>query len=631
MTPQQTLKTYWGHDAFCPLQENIIDEVLDGNDVLAILPTGGGKSICFQLPTMMKEGCCLVVTPLIALMEDQVQQLQNKGIAAAAITAGMSNHETESTLRDCIDGTLKFLYVSPERLETRMFLNAASAMPITLIAVDEAHCVSQWGYDFRPAYLNIAKVRMHFKHAPMIALTASATALVKDDIIDKLKMKGGKTFMSSFSRPNLAYAAEESTDKTHRLIAVLKKVKGTAIVYCKSRKKTTEISDLANKHGINSSYYHAGLDRDTRKQRQQDWVNGITKVIVCTNAFGMGIDKGDVRLVIHADMPDCLENYYQEAGRAGRDGQKSYALLLYNEHEINELRKLPDTRFPPISTIRNIYQSLANYFQIPNGLGGEEYFDFDLEDFMQKFNLKVNEVVYSLQALKNERIISYLEQVYRPSFVQFTCSKTDLQELEKNNPNSELVTKALLRTYSGIIDIPVRINEKQIAKIIQRDLAFVVGQLQLLSRSGIIRYTPKKESPQILYLQHRIKTEELNLNYEIYLARKGQFQQRINKMIAFAKTTDCRAEYIGNYFGDAVITKCGVCDNCLNSKKAKLTVPEFGEIHEKVLQHLGNHECTLEILHTYLGLAKDQLNLVVGEMKKEGIIGIRLDGSLFLQ
>jgi len=630
MTPQHILKKYWGHDTFRTLQESIINVILEGNDVLAILPTGGGKSICFQVPTMMKDGCCLVVTPLIALMEDQVQQLQKKDIAAAAITAGMSNQETELILRECIDGSLKFLYVSPERLETKMFLNVTSEMPISLIAVDEAHCVSQWGYDFRPAYLNIAKIRTHFRNAPIIALTASATEEVKNDIIEKLMMVKGRTFMSSFSRPNLAYAAEKCTDKTNRLIEVLKKVKGTGIVYCKSRKRTNEISDLIKNHGIESNFYHAGLDRDTRKLRQQEWINGTTKVMVCTNAFGMGIDKGDVRLVIHADMPDCLENYYQEAGRAGRDGKKSYALLLYNNQDIEELKKLPDTRFPTINTIRKVYQSLANYFQIPNSFGGEQYYDFDMDDFMQKFNLKANEVIYSLQALKNERIISYQEQVYKPSFAQFTSSRTDIEEFEINNPNSELVIKALLRTYSGIIDMPVRINEKQIAKVIKRDLTFVSNQLHLLFKAGIIKYTPKKETPQILYLQNRIKTDELNLNYDIYLKRKKQFQERINKLINFTTLENCRAEYIGNYFGDEEIKPCGVCDNCLKSKKEVLTAFEFGKIYEKIIATLKENNATIDELNGKLGISKDQLLLVLEEMKKEDLIGIHMDGSLFL-
>jgi len=630
MTPQHILKKYWGHDTFRTLQESIINVILEGNDVLAILPTGGGKSICFQVPTMMKDGCCLVVTPLIALMEDQVQQLQKKDIAAAAITAGMSNQETELILRECIDGSLKFLYVSPERLETKMFLNVTSEMPISLIAVDEAHCVSQWGYDFRPAYLNIAKIRTHFRNAPIIALTASATEEVKNDIIEKLMMVKGRTFMSSFSRPNLAYAAEKCTDKTNRLIEVLKKVKGTGIVYCKSRKRTNEISDLIKNHGIESNFYHAGLDRDTRKLRQQEWINGTTKVMVCTNAFGMGIDKGDVRLVIHADMPDCLENYYQEAGRAGRDGKKSYALLLYNNQDIEELKKLPDTRFPTINTIRKVYQSLANYFQIPNSFGGEQYYDFDMDDFMQKFNLKANEVIYSLQALKNERIISYQEQVYKPSFAQFTSSRTDIEEFEINNPNSELVIKALLRTYSGIIDMPVRIKEKQIAKVIKRDLTFVSNQLHLLFKAGIIKYTPKKETPQILYLQNRIKTDELNLNYDIYLKRKKQFQERINKLINFTTLENCRAEYIGNYFGDEEIKPCGVCDNCLKSKKEVLTAFEFGKIYEKIIATLKENNATIDELNGKLGISKDQLLLVLEEMKKEDLIGIHMDGSLFL-
>jgi ATP-dependent DNA helicase RecQ len=411
---------------------------------------------------------------------------------------------------------------------------------------------------------------------------------------------------------------------------VLKKVKGTGIVYCKSRKRTNEISDLIKNHGIESNFYHAGLDRDTRKLRQEEWINGTTKVMVCTNAFGMGIDKGDVRLVIHADMPDCLENYYQEAGRAGRDGKKSYALLLYNNQDIEELKKLPDTRFPTINTIRKVYQSLANYFQIPNSFGGEQYYDFDMDDFMQKFNLKANEVIYSLQALKNERIISYQEQVYKPSFAQFTSSRTDIEEFEINNPNSELVIKALLRTYSGIIDMPVRINEKQIAKVIKRDLTFVSNQLHLLFKSGIIKYTPKKETPQILYLQNRIKTDELNLNYDIYLKRKKQFQERINKLTNFTTLENCRAEYIGNYFGDKELKSCGVCDNCLKSKKEVLTAFEFGKIYEKIITTLKENNATIDELNGKLGISKDQLLLVLEEMKKEDLIGIHMDGSLFL-
>jgi ATP-dependent DNA helicase RecQ len=630
MTPQQTLKKYWGHDSFREHQEKIINDLLEGKDVLAILPTGGGKSVCFQVPVLMKEGCCLVITPLIALMEDQVQQLEKKGISASAITAGMSNHETISCLNDCENEKIKFLYVSPERLETRTFLDAASTLPITLIAVDEAHCVSQWGYDFRPAYLNIAKIRSLFSNIPMIALTASATVFVKDDIIEKLKMPGCSFHMGSFSRPNLAYAVEESNDKTYRLIEVLKKVKGSSVVYCKSRKRTVEISELANKHGIISNFYHAGLDRETRKQRQLDWINGVTNVIVCTNAFGMGIDKGDVRIVIHADVPDCLENYYQEAGRAGRDGKKSYALLLYSNHELDELKKLPDIRFPNINTIRKVYQGLANYFQIPNNFGGDQYFDFDLDDFMKKFKLTSNEVIYSLQALKQERIISYQEQVYRPSYVQFICSRADLSEFEKNNPNSELITKALLRTYGGIIDIPVRINEKQISKVVKMDTVFVEKQLQLLHKAGIIKYIPKKESPQILYLQNRIKTDELNLNYPVYLKRKNQFTDRVNKMIRFAKGKNCRASYIATYFGDTSAEACGACDNCLDIKRQKLSITEFGSSQKEINNLLSQRNFKINELKEQLDLSIDIIMVVVEEMKKEGLVGVGMDGTLFL-
>ena len=393
MSPQEILKTYWGHTSFRPLQEDIINCIIEGRDALAILPTGGGKSVCFQIPAMLKEGCCLVISPLIALMEDQVQNLKDKDIPAAAIMAGMTMHETKDILSECMHGALKFLYVSPERLETRLFLEHIDDLPINLIAVDEAHCISQWGYDFRPSYLNISKIRERLPEIPMIALTASATTMVKEDLLEKLKMKKSKTFMTSFFRPNLVYTAEPCLDKINRMLDIISKVSGSGIIYCKTRRKTKEISDILQQHGIQSDFYHAGLEQESRKEKQNNWLSGNIRIMVCTNAFGMGIDKPNVRLVLHADIPDCVENYYQEAGRAGRDGKKSYAVLLFNEIEIAALKQMPDIRFPGIKIIRNVYQALANYFQVPNGLGADQYFDFDLDDFIQKFKLNLNEII----------------------------------------------------------------------------------------------------------------------------------------------------------------------------------------------------------------------------------------------
>lgn len=631
MTPQEALKKYWGHDVFRPKQEDIILSILRGKDALAILPTGGGKSICFQVPAMLKEGCCLVVSPLIALMEDQVQHLLHMNIPAKAIISGMTIHETLLTLEACSKDEIKFLYVSPERLETRMFLDRLVHLPISLIAVDEAHCISQWGYDFRPSYLNIANIREHFPNVPVIALTASATTLVKEDILDKLKMKSASTFMTSFVRPNLVYTSEVCYDKINRMLAIIKRVPGCTIIYCKTRRKTKELSDILVQHNISSDFYHAGLEQETRKEKQQSWLKGNTRIMVCTNAFGMGIDKPDVRLVMHADMPDCVENYYQEAGRAGRDGKKAFAVLLYNENELEDLRKMPDIKFPGIQTIRSVYQSLANYFQIPNGSGSHQYFDFDLDDFIQKFKHPLNETIYSLQALKQERIISYLEQVYRPAFVQFICNKDDLNEFEKNNPTSESVVKALLRTYSGIFDIMVRINEKQIAKILRKDLVYVVRHLQYIQQNGIIRYTPKKESPQIYYLQNRIKTEELNLNYENYLKRKKQYAQRISAMINYATGNECKSSFIGKYFGDFEIEACGKCDCCLKKKKDILTREAFKLAYDRIIKILKNEKMTIDKLTMATNIKKETLMEVILEMKHENKIGIDTNGNFFLK
>jgi len=631
MTPQEALKKYWGHDVFRPKQEDIILSILEGKDALAILPTGGGKSICFQVPAMLKKGCCLVVSPLIALMEDQVQHLLHINIPAKAIISGMTVHETLLTLEACSNDEIKFLYVSPERLETRMFLDRLVHLPISLIAVDEAHCISQWGYDFRPSYLNIANIRDHFPSVPVIALTASATTLVKEDILDKLKMKSASTFMTSFVRPNLVYTSEVCYDKINRMLAIIKKVPGCTIIYCKTRRKTKELSDILVQHNLSSDFYHAGLEQEIRKEKQQSWLKGNTRIMVCTNAFGMGIDKPDVRLVIHADIPDCVENYYQEAGRAGRDGEKAFAVLLYNEHELEELRKMPDIKFPGIQTIRSVYHSLANYFQIPNGSGSHQYFDFDLDDFIQKFKHPLNETIYSLQALKQERIISYLEQVYRPAFVQFICNKDNLNEFERHNPASEPVVKALLRTYSGIFDIMVRINEKQIAKILRKDLVYVVRHLQYIQQNGIISYTPKKESPQIYYLQNRIKTEELNLNYENYLKRKKQYTERISAMINYATGNDCKSSFIGKYFGDFEIEACGKCDCCLKKKKDILTREAFKLAYDAIMKILENEKMDIDTLTLSTNIKKEILMEVILEMKHENKIGIHTNGNFFLK
>jgi ATP-dependent DNA helicase RecQ len=631
MTPKDVLLAYWGHTAFRTSQEEIINSLLEGKDTLAILPTGGGKSVCFQVPAMMLEGCCLVISPLIALMEDQVQRLQEMDIPAMAIMSGMSYQDTENALDACMNDALKFLYVSPERLETRAFRERLRSLPIALIAVDEAHCISQWGYDFRPSYLHIARIREYLPRIPVIALTASATEKVKEDIAAKLIMKNPKVFMTSFARKNLSYSAEKCDDKINRILQLLKSIEGTGIIYCRTRRRTKEISDLLQQHGISCDFYHAGLNQENRKEKQEKWIKGHTRIIACTNAFGMGIDKPDVRLVIHADMTDCLENYYQEAGRAGRDGKTAHAFLLYRETELQDMLLLPSTRFPDLKTIRKVYHSLANYHQVPTGMGQGKYFDFEMEDFMEKFKLNMNEVVYSLQALKQEHIISYLERVYMPSTVQFISDKASIQDFENGYPAYEPMIKALLRNYAGVFDIAVKISEMKLSWILKRDLITIHEQLALLHRAGIIAYNPKKETPQICYLQDRIKADELNIDHESYFKRKKEFTQRIENMIEYAKSETCRSAFIGRYFGDLEITACGNCDACINKTNSASLENNFSTDIEKIIHLLKQKACTQEEIILLSGVEKTAARKLLHALMAEERISIDLMGKVCLR
>ena len=631
MTPKDVLLTYWGHPSFRASQEEIINSLLGGKDTLAILPTGGGKSVCFQVPAMILDGCCLVISPLIALMEDQVQRLKEMDIPAMAIMSGMSYQDTENALDACMNDELKFLYVSPERLETRAFRERLLSLPIALIAVDEAHCISQWGYDFRPSYLHIARIREYLPSIPVIALTASATGKVKEDIAEKLIMKNPNVFMTSFARKNLRYAAEKCDDKINRILQLLKTSEGTGIIYCRTRRRTKEISDLIRQHGISCDFYHAGLTQDHRKEKQEKWIKGHTRIIACTNAFGMGIDKPDVRMVIHADIPDCLENYYQEAGRAGRDGETADAFLLYRETEMQEMLLLPNTRFPDLKTIRKVYHALANYHQVPTGMGQGRYFDFEMEDFMEKFKLGMNEVVYSLQALKQEHVISYLERVYMPSTVQFISDKASIEDFENGYPAYEPMIKALLRNYAGVFDIAVKISEMKLSWILKRDLITIHEQLAALHRAGIIAYHPKKETPQICYLQDRIKADELNIDHESYFKRKKEFTQRIENMIEYAKTEKCRSAFIGRYFGDLEMAACGQCDCCINTENSVSRDNNFSTDTEKIIGLLKHKSCTQEEIIIHSGVEKTAAKKILQALMAEEKISIDLMGKLSIR
>jgi ATP-dependent DNA helicase RecQ len=444
-TPLSILQQYWHHDQFRPMQEEIIQSVLDGKDTLALLPTGGGKSICFQVPALITDGLCLVISPLIALMRDQVEGLLQKDIPAVALHSGLSFYEVKQILQQATHGDFKFMYLSPERLETNLFKEYLPALNISLLVVDEAHCVSQWGYDFRPPYLRIANLRDELPEVNIIALTASATPIVQDDIIEKLKFSEPAVFRQSFERPNISYSSFLVDSKINKVIEILSKVSGCSIVYCNSRRQTKEIAYLLGLEQISADYYHAGLSQEIRDQKQQAWIDNKVRVMICTNAFGMGIDKPDVRSVIHYDIPECLENYYQEAGRAGRDGKKSYAVLVYQSENLTALTVLPDRRFPPVPEIKKVYQALADYLQVPVGIGEGQYFDFDLLEFIKNFKLENLLVINTLKVLEQEGHITFSETIFLPSQVNFITSKETLNQFETSHPETEALIKCLLR------------------------------------------------------------------------------------------------------------------------------------------------------------------------------------------
>lgn len=636
---QQILKEYFGYDEFRPLQLDVMQAVMSGNDVLALMPTGGGKSLCYQVPAMAKDGICLVISPLIALMNDQVQNLRKKNITAFAIHAGMGRKDVISVLEAASHSNCRFLYVSPERLETALFKEYLPGLGISLIAVDEAHCISQWGYDFRPPYLRIVQLRNELPGVPVIALTASATPLVQKDICDKLSIPllENKTdsdnpftvFQQSFERANLSYSIFNDDAKINKIVSILQSVQGAAIVYCKSRKRTKEISELLNLQHISADYYNAGLTTDERTTRQLNWIKNKTRVIVCTNAFGMGIDKPDVRTVIHADVPDCLENYYQEAGRAGRDGKKAFAVLLYNKKETEALKTLPGVRFPEIDTIKTIYKSVVNYLQLPEGEAPGTYYDFDLKDFIKKFGLDVQTTIYSLKALEQDGWLSFNEQVFLSATVKFMVYKEALYNYEKNYVAYEPLIKTLLRTYEGIYDYPVSISENFIAYLLRYDVSMVKEQLQKLSFDGIINYQPQKDTPQLMLNRMRIKSSLLTINNEQYAERKKIFTERVDKILHYIQEQKiCRSKYIGQYFGDTTINDCGVCDNCLNRKKSALDKTTFDKITALLQNNLQQAQPADVILQNIKGVHKEHVWTVINFLVEEGKLTLMKDGRI---
>src|SRR5580658_738289 len=562
------LRQHWRYTSFRPQQEEIIQSVLAGKDTLALLPTGSGKSLCFQLPALARPGLCLVVSPLIALMKDQVDSLRRKNITALFLHTGMNRRELAVTLQTAAASNCKFLYVSPERLETELFSEWLPSLDIRLIAVDEAHCVSQWGYDFRPSYLRIAALRTALPGVPFLALTASATPGVMTDIADRLELKEPVVFRQSFTRPNLSYSLFREAGKIQKIIQILEKVPGSGIVYCKTRRATREISEWLTRQGIPAAEYHAGLSRVERDERQDGWLKDRIRVIVSTNAFGMGIDKPAVRTVIHANVPESIESYYQESGRAGRDGQKAYAVLLAAAGDTERLSSLPDTRYPPVSTIREIYQQLMNYLQLAAGSGEGQYYDFDLTDFCRRFGCETSAITDALRLLEQEGVLSFQQQVSIPARVQFITGKEALYEFEAGHSALQPLVHALLRGYEGIFDQPVFIRERQLAYATRVTPQKLTAELSQLAAFRMIEYEPPKEMPQLYFFRDRVAAEDLYIDPIRYRERKGAYADRIHATVRYlGLSMECRSRYLANYFGDKDAGDCGICDNCLRDRR----------------------------------------------------------------
>lgn len=625
---KQILIRHWGYDDFRPLQLEIIESVAAGKDTLGLMPTGGGKSIIFQVYSLSQPGICIVITPLIALMKDQVENLNSRGIKALAVHSGMSAREIRLTLDNAVWGDYKFLYVSPERLNSERFLERLEQMKVNLITIDEAHCISQWGYDFRPSYLNIVKVRKLLPGVKMLALTATATPKVADDIMDKLGFKEKNLLKMSFARENLHYLVRHVEDKNGYLLDTLKKVKGSGVIYVRSRKATREISDELRKHGISANYYHAGLSNLVRSSRQDDWLSGKTRVIVATNAFGMGIDKPDVRFVIHIDPPDSLEAYYQEAGRAGRDGKKSAAVLLFNNADKTRLKKHVTVAFPEISNIKRIYDALCNYFQIAIGFGKGQLFEFSLQGFAEAYRFQQTMVYNSLKILQREGYLEFTEEVDSPSRVSFVVSRDELYKFQVANATFDNFIKLILRSYTGLFTGYVTIDEELLAKRAGISHEQVYTYLKHLRKSKVIDYVPRNRTPFIFMSKERINVERIKISKENYELRKKEYASRIASVIRYATdNVTCRSQMLLAYFGEDDSAPCATCDVCRSKEEMEMSSFEFDTISRHIKEILET-PCTTDTLLAKLKGDKNKMKKVIKWLIDNNKIIYRIDNNL---
>ncbi|HQB68941.1 MAG TPA: ATP-dependent DNA helicase RecQ [Paludibacteraceae bacterium] len=606
------LKEYWGYDDFRPLQLDIIESIGSGRDTLGLMPTGGGKSITFQVPALAMEGICIVVTPLIALMKDQVENLKQRGIKATAIYSGMAQHEILAAFDNCELGDYKFLYVSPERLATDLFKTRLKHLTVSMIAVDESHCISQWGYDFRPSYLQIAEIRQLLPNVPVLALTATATPDVVDDIQERLKFPQKNLFQKSFERKNLVYVVRYVEDKLEQLVHILHRVPGTSVVYVRSRKKTKEIAEFLVQQNISADYFHAGLADEQKDYKQQAWKSGECRVIVATNAFGMGIDKPDVRTVIHLDLPDTLEAYFQEAGRAGRDEQRAYAILLYNKTDETKLKKRISDTFPDKERIKTTYQALADYFEIGVGSAFQAVYPFNLQLFCTTCHLPINPTYNALKILELAGYLELTEEVDNPSKLMFTVKREELYQFRTKNPALDELIEVILRSYTGVFTDMIHINEELIGKRLGRSRQTIYEQLMTLDKNHIVTYVPFKKTPFLIYTRSREDSSKLVIPKEAYEERRERYVNRIASVLAYANEKEvCRSRVLLNYFGEKHTLPCGQCDICLAHKARAMKEARFVQLEEQIVTLLTETPLSITQLMKQLQAPEEEVLQVI--------------------
>lgn len=628
---QEILKQYWGYDSFRDLQEEIITSIGEGKDTLGLMPTGGGKSITFQVPALAQEGICIVITPLIALMKDQVQNLRKREIKALAIYSGMTRQEILTALENCIFGNYKFLYISPERLDTEIFRTKLRSMKVSMITVDESHCISQWGYDFRPAYLKIAEIRELLPEVPVLALTATATPEVVTDIQARLKFREGNVFRMSFERKNLAYIVRKTDNKTKELLYILQRISGSAIIYVRNRRRTKEITELLMNEGITADFYHAGLDNAVKDLRQKRWQSGEVRVMVATNAFGMGIDKPDVRIVLHLDLPDSPEAYFQEAGRAGRDGEKAYAVILYSKSDKTTLHKRVVDTFPDKEYILNVYEHLQYYYQMAMGDGFQCIREFNLEEFCRKFKYFPVPVDSALKILTQAGYLEYTDEQDNSSRILFTIRRDELYKLREMGKEAEALIQSILRSYTGVFTDYAYISEESLAVRTGLTRQQIYNILVTLTKRRIVDYIPRKKTPYIIYTRERLELRFLHIPASVYEERKARYEARIKAMEEYVTTENvCRSRMLLRYFGEKNEHNCGQCDVCLSKRATdNLSEKSYEEVKRQILDLLSHSPLTPAETADQIKAEKEDIGQVIRYLLDEGELKMQ-DGMLHI-